>query len=60
VPQVCNVPLSHLPARSYERRYKVCSDHRNSPSVALNGKEARWCQSHNQFEELLCFDGNKK
>jgi len=54
----CEVDIGNL--KNYNKRCKICDEHRLAESVLLDGVENRFCQQCNRFHTIDKFDVGKK
>ena len=51
----CDINVAEL--KRFNKRYRICQEHRNAHSVIINGQRQRFCQMCARFHTLDKFDG---
>eukprot|EP00887_Chlorella_sp_A99_P007360 scaffold2.g7360.t1 len=54
----CGVEL--VDSKTYYRRYRICVEHCNLPSMIVDGKRCRFCQQCGRFHDIVEFEGTRK
>jgi hypothetical protein len=58
--QVVGCGIELISAKTYYKRYRICVEHCNAPSLVVEGRRQRFCQQCGRFHELTEFETNRK